>query len=67
LILNLAGGDLRKAITYLQTAQRLHAAAVPPEPISAISSKLTGAEIRLKQGKKLIRQYMKYQASYLPK
>ncbi|KAI9632767.1 putative DNA replication factor [Dioszegia hungarica] len=37
LILNLAGGDLRKAITYLQTAQRLHAAAVPPEPISAIS------------------------------
>jgi replication factor C subunit 2/4 len=41
LILKLAGGDLRKAITYLQTAQRLHAAAVPPEPVSAISSEFT--------------------------
>jgi DNA polymerase III delta prime subunit len=38
LILELAGGDLRKAITYLQTAQRLHGALDPPTPISANSS-----------------------------
>nr|XP_031857673.1 replication factor C subunit 4 [Kwoniella shandongensis]KAA5524745.1 replication factor C subunit 4 [Kwoniella shandongensis] len=37
LILELAGGDLRKAITYLQTAQRLHSATEPPTPISSIS------------------------------
>ncbi|WVQ78903.1 hypothetical protein IAT38_000994 [Cryptococcus sp. DSM 104549] len=37
LILQLAGGDLRKAITYLQTAQRLHSASDPPTPISAMS------------------------------
>ncbi|WVQ77362.1 hypothetical protein IAR50_007047 [Cryptococcus sp. DSM 104548] len=37
LILELAGGDLRKAITYLQTGQRLHAASNPPTPISALS------------------------------
>lgn len=34
LILELAGGDLRKAITFLQTGQRLHAAQNPPTPIS---------------------------------
>ncbi|ORY29785.1 putative DNA replication factor [Naematelia encephala] len=37
LILQLAGGDLRKAITYLQTAQRLHGAIDPPTPITAMS------------------------------
>lgn len=37
LILQLAGGDLRKAITYLQTAQRLHQASDPPTPITAMS------------------------------
>ncbi|WWC68510.1 uncharacterized protein I206_102439 [Kwoniella pini CBS 10737] len=37
LILQLAGGDLRKAITYLQTAQRLHGAIEPPTPIFALS------------------------------
>ncbi|WWC96824.1 hypothetical protein V866_003699 [Kwoniella sp. B9012] len=37
LILELAGGDLRKAITYLQTAQRLHGATEPPTPITALS------------------------------
>jgi replication factor C subunit 2/4 len=37
LILELAGGDLRKAITYLQTAQRLHTASDEPTPISALS------------------------------
>ncbi|RXK35234.1 replication factor C subunit 2/4 [Tremella mesenterica] len=36
-ILELAGGDLRKAITFLQTAQRLHGATSPPTPISAMS------------------------------
>lgn len=40
LILKLSGGDLRKAITYLQTAQRLHAASEPPTPINAISGEL---------------------------
>lgn len=40
LILELANGDLRKAITYLQTAQRLHGATKPPTPISAMSSQL---------------------------
>lgn len=39
LILQLAGGDLRKAITYLQTAQRLHQASDPPTPITAMSGK----------------------------
>lgn len=38
LILELAGGDLRKAITYLQTAQRLHSSIEPPTPVSALSS-----------------------------
>lgn len=38
LILELASGDLRKAITYLQTAQRLHAASTPPTPITSMSS-----------------------------
>ena len=38
LILELASGDLRKAITYLQTAQRLHAASDPPTPITSMSS-----------------------------
>ena len=38
LILQLANGDLRKAITFLQTAQRLHSATDPPTPISSISS-----------------------------
>ena len=38
LILDLAGGDLRKAITYLQTAQRLHSAGDSPTPVSALSS-----------------------------
>lgn len=37
LILELAGGDLRKAITYLQTAQRLHSSIEPPMPVSALS------------------------------
>ncbi|KAK1927859.1 activator 1 41 kda subunit [Papiliotrema laurentii] len=37
LILELAGGDLRKAITYLQTAQRLHSASKPPTQISKLS------------------------------
>nr|ODN85576.1 replication factor C subunit 2/4 [Cryptococcus depauperatus CBS 7841] len=37
LILSLAGGDLRKAITYLQTAQRLHGAVEPPTPVSSLS------------------------------
>ncbi|KAL1411793.1 Subunit of heteropentameric Replication factor C (RF-C) [Vanrija albida] len=37
LILKLSGGDLRKAITYLQTAQRLHSASEPPTPINTIS------------------------------
>ncbi|KAK4686073.1 replication factor C subunit 2/4, partial [Tremellales sp. Uapishka_1] len=37
LILELAGGDLRKAITYMQTAQRLHGATSPPTAITAIS------------------------------
>lgn len=37
LILRLANGDLRKAITYLQTAQRLHSASKPPTPISDMS------------------------------
>jgi replication factor C subunit 2/4 len=35
----LANGDLRKAITYLQTAQRLHTAGDSPTPISVMSSK----------------------------
>ncbi len=38
LILELASGDLRKAITYLQTAQRLHGATDPPTPITSMSS-----------------------------
>lgn len=38
LILELAGGDLRKAITYLQTAQRLHSSIESPTPVSALSS-----------------------------
>jgi replication factor C subunit 2/4 len=38
LILRLASGDLRKAITYLQTAQRLHSASNPPTPITSMSS-----------------------------
>jgi replication factor C subunit 2/4 len=38
LILELANGDLRKAITYLQTAQRLHGATNPPTPVSTLSS-----------------------------
>ena len=38
LILELAGGDLRKAITYMQTGQRLHGAQKPPTPITADSS-----------------------------
>ncbi|KAG7571223.1 hypothetical protein FFLO_00896 [Filobasidium floriforme] len=37
LILELAGGDLRKAITYMQTGQRLHGAQNPPTPITADS------------------------------
>ncbi|KAL0242124.1 hypothetical protein I308_105753 [Cryptococcus tetragattii IND107] len=37
LILELAGGDLRKAITYLQTAQRLHSSIESPTPVSALS------------------------------
>ncbi|KAL7424660.1 Subunit of heteropentameric Replication factor C (RF-C) [Cryptotrichosporon argae] len=37
LILQLASGDLRKAITYLQTAQRLHGASKLPTPITALS------------------------------
>ncbi|CAK9785503.1 putative DNA replication factor [Cutaneotrichosporon oleaginosum] len=37
LILKLANGDLRKAITYLQTAQRLHSASNPPTPITTMS------------------------------
>ncbi|ORX35260.1 putative DNA replication factor [Kockovaella imperatae] len=37
LILQLADGDLRKAITYLQTAQRLHSATTPPTPVSNMS------------------------------
>ncbi|EJT48309.1 DNA replication factor (activator 1 subunit) [Trichosporon asahii var. asahii CBS 2479] len=43
LILQLAGGDLRKAITYLQTAQRLHQASDPPTPITAMSGKSSSA------------------------
>lgn len=39
LILELANGDLRKAITFLQTAQRLHGATNPPTPVSTLSSK----------------------------
>jgi replication factor C subunit 2/4 len=39
LILKLANGDLRKAITYLQTAQRLHSAGGTPTPITTMSSK----------------------------
>lgn len=38
LILELASGDLRKAITYLQTAQRLHSVTQPPSSITAESS-----------------------------
>ncbi|CAD6566974.1 MAG: hypothetical protein TREMPRED_003212 [Tremellales sp. Tagirdzhanova-0007] len=37
LILELANGDLRKGITYLQTAQRLHGATNPPTPITSVS------------------------------
>lgn len=40
LILELASGDLRKAITFLQTAQRLHSAGSSPTPITSMSSKL---------------------------
>lgn len=43
LILRLAGGDLRKAITYLQTAQRLHQASEPPTPITAMSGEYESA------------------------
>lgn len=41
LILQLAGGDLRKAITYLQTAQRLHSAGNDVTSITAISSEFS--------------------------
>jgi DNA polymerase III delta prime subunit len=39
LILELSGGDMRKAITFMQTGQRLHSAQTPPTPITADSSK----------------------------
>lgn len=41
LILELSGGDMRKAITYLQTGQRLHQAQTIPTPISSESSALS--------------------------
>ncbi|KAJ9099909.1 hypothetical protein QFC21_003914 [Naganishia friedmannii] len=37
LILELSGGDMRKAITFMQTGQRLHSAQTPPTPITADS------------------------------
>lgn len=46
LILKLAGGDLRKAITYLQTAQRLHQTSDPPTPITAMSGESSTARSR---------------------
>lgn len=38
LILELSGGDMRKAITYMQTGQRLHQAQTKPTPLSTESS-----------------------------
>ncbi|GHJ89662.1 hypothetical protein NliqN6_6064 [Naganishia liquefaciens] len=34
LILDLSGGDMRKAITFMQTGQRLHSTQSPPTPIT---------------------------------
>lgn len=41
LILELSGGDMRKAITYMQTGQRLHQAQSKPTPLSKESSEST--------------------------
>ena len=59
LILRLANGDLRKAITYLQTAQRLHGSTNPPTPVSTISSESGPSEAL-----RLIQQYMRSQALF---
>ncbi|KAI5452444.1 Subunit of heteropentameric Replication factor C (RF-C) [Naganishia albida] len=37
LILDLSGGDMRKAITFMQTGQRLHSTQNPPTPITTES------------------------------
>ena len=34
-LISTSNGDLRRAITYLQSAARLSAASIPPEPITA--------------------------------
>ena len=39
LILDLSGGDMRKAITFMQTGQRLHSTQSPPTPITMDSGK----------------------------
>ena len=64
MILQLASGDLRKAITYLQTAQRLHSASTNPTAITAMSSEHYFFRRRVVPHRyRADQQYTRYQAS----